>query len=484
MTRSVRCFAHMTTEGKPSANGARGSGGPWPYLPWLLPALAVLAAPLQVNDLAYQLRAGRIMWAQHAILRTDGFTYTISGAAWLNQQWGAQVILWGWFWPFGWKGLVALQALLVAASYGLTYRAAAGKSAAVVVAAAASLIGFATAVAVPGALAMRPQLLALPLFALSGWIVRNRSQTPRMLLAIPLVGIVWANLHGSFVLLPVLLAIALAADVVDKSPRLRLTALVLAISLVCPLVTPWGLSVYGYVWRLATDPIVRTIISEWQPILAQPSGVPFGVFCFAASAALWRRRSRLPTVEEALTIIVFTALTLFSARNVVWWSVAIPPAVCGALAGWSPGGAWGRSATWVAIGAVAAGIVLASIRLATSSPADIRTEAPTGITAWLADRPATERIFAEWWAPWFEYALPDRPMFTDARVELFPDRIWHDYFDVVDAQPNWQEQLNGWAIDTVVIASGHHPELVEVLSKDPGWRLAYQDADGMVFIRS
>jgi hypothetical protein len=75
-------------------------------------------------------------------------------------------------------------------------------------------------------------------------------------------------------------------------------------------------------------------------------------------------------------------------------------------------------------------------------------------------------------------------MFTDARVELFPDEIWQDYFDIVDVAPDWQGQLRDWRIDTVVVASEHHPQLVQALAADPGWTLAYQDSDGVVFTRT
>src|SRR4051812_1995274 len=69
-----------------SSASAPAPDGPWPYLPWLVPVIAVLGARLVVTDLAYLLRSGRIMLDSHAVLRVDVFTYTIYGQPWLNQQ--------------------------------------------------------------------------------------------------------------------------------------------------------------------------------------------------------------------------------------------------------------------------------------------------------------------------------------------------------------------------------------------------------------
>ncbi len=445
----------------------------------------MLLAPLQVGDLAYLLRAGDLMWAERAVLRVDRFTYTIPGAAWLNQQWGAQLLFAGWFAAFGWKGLLILQALIVAASFGTTFRGARRRGVADMVAAGTTLGCFAVAASLPGALALRPQALALPLFVASAWIIRERRASPRWLVALPVIGIAWANVHGSFVLLTVLLTIALIADVADRARTLRWTALLVAASLLTPMVSPWGPSIYTYVWRLSTNPMIREVIAEWRPLLTrEPAGALFVLACLVGAVALWRKRSRRPTIDEWLTLVVFTGLALFSARNVLWWSVAVPAAFCAPLAGWRPGGTWHRGVTRAVIAALVALILLAGLRVVRTDPAALRSEAPAGITAWLASQPADRRIFAEWWGGWFEYALPDRPMFVDARVELFPQATWDEYLDVVDVDPTWEATLDDWQIDTVVVAAGHHPELVAALEADPGWSRAYVDGDGTVFVRT
>ncbi len=57
--------------------------------------------------------------------------------------------------------------------------------------------------------------------------------------------------------------------------------------------------------------------------------------------------------------------------------------------------------------------------------------------------PAEARLFVTLpYASWFEYASPSNPVFADARIELFPDAVWDDYFAVADADEGWQDILD------------------------------------------
>jgi len=77
----------------------------WTFLGVFLPALAALLVPMPAVDLAYQLRAGADILAGHGIPDHDTWTFTVTGAPWLDQQWGAQVLLSGVFQVLSWTGL-------------------------------------------------------------------------------------------------------------------------------------------------------------------------------------------------------------------------------------------------------------------------------------------------------------------------------------------------------------------------------------------
>lgn len=460
--------------------------GPWGAVVLATVALASILAKLQVNDLAYLLRVGEWMRTTHAVARTDMMTFTVFGRPWLNQQWGSQLVLSVAYDAGGWKTLIFLRALLVIACFGATYRMTRSTGSSPVVAAACVLAAYTASALVPGTLTLRPQLLALPLLVVAIWIVRTRASHPGRLWFLPLIGVIWANTHGSFPLLTILLGIAFIHDTVTRALTWRLTATIMGISVVAPLISPWGLGTYRYVWDVATSHVVRSQITEWQPLYT----APFVSAAFFALVALgcvvyFKRGRRKPTLEEALGLATFTTLAILSSRNILWWSVFVPPVVGGLVAGWRPGSTWPPRATMAVSATLVSAVALGSVFVASQPGTALLTEAPQGLTGALSTTSSSgERVFDEWWGSWFEFALPDRPMFTDARVEIFPDSVWEDYDRVVGAERGWHEVLDGWDISVIVINRHHDLPLTDTLMADPRWIKVYEDADGIIFERT
>ena len=79
----------------------------WVFLAIALPVLAATIANLSSVDLTYHLRAGAEILAGGGIPTTDTWTFTAFGQPWVDQQWGAQVILAGVYQVAGWTGLVS-----------------------------------------------------------------------------------------------------------------------------------------------------------------------------------------------------------------------------------------------------------------------------------------------------------------------------------------------------------------------------------------
>ncbi|MFI5200373.1 MAG: hypothetical protein ACHQXL_08380, partial [Candidatus Limnocylindrales bacterium] len=187
----------------------------WVALAILLPVLAALIATMSTVDLAYNVRAGQLMYEQGAILRTDPFAFTTGGAAWLDQQWGAQLLLALGYWLGGWSGLAILRAILVAITMGLVLVACRRQGAGLRVAAWLTLASFILAAA---ALGLRPQLFGMVLFAATLAILAGRVRQPRLVWLIPLLVIPWASVHGSFIFAPVAVGVAWLEDVLAARP--------------------------------------------------------------------------------------------------------------------------------------------------------------------------------------------------------------------------------------------------------------------------
>ena len=143
----------------------------WVVIALALPALLSLLVPLPAVDLAYQVRAGDEILATGALPAVDTWTYTIAGTPWVDQQWLAQVLLALGYGIGGWELLAVARAALVVVALGLLLAALVERGAPTRTAAVLSLVAF--LLAAP-ALALRPQLFAIVLFAALLWLIAVR----------------------------------------------------------------------------------------------------------------------------------------------------------------------------------------------------------------------------------------------------------------------------------------------------------------------
>lgn len=456
----------------------------WLFLAVALPVLASLAATMSTVDLTYHLRAGREIVETGTIPTVDTWTFTVSGQPWFDQQWGAQALLRVAEALGSWTGLSILRAgataiivgslLLIARRRGLDARTA------------ALLVLAAFAVAAP-AMALRPQLFGMACFAIVLMLVDGRRDHPRAAWLVPVVVMVWANLHGSFFLGPVVLGLAWLANLHDGTARPHRILLVAIAAAFAAGLTPFGPQVWLYAAGLSANPEVSARITEWQPTsLRQPVGLVFFA-SVAAVVALIARRGR-PVAWPALAWLgTFVIVGLYAERGVAWWPLAAVPIVASLLVPTrSDRTAPDRPTLRRLNAALAATIVLVAVALlpvwrppdpGTLTPAGLLTDAPSGITAALRElvRPGDRILNPQPWGSWFEYVFPEATVAVDSRIELIPGGVWNEYEVAV---LGGSELLDHWGVTIIVV----RPEsrLVTAALTEAGWVRRYDDVDGVV----
>jgi hypothetical protein len=461
--------------------------GVWAAGAVLLP-VAIVHGSLGTVDLAYHLRAGDVMLRTHHLLRTDPFAFTVAGLPWTDQQWGAQIILGGVFRLLGWGGLALLQSLALAATFFFVYRAcrAAGAESRM-----AAWLTLGAAVVASFGLTLRPQLLGAVLFAASLWFVADRRSHPRRLWLVPVLVAVWANVHGSFFLGPLLLLLAAIEDRLERNPLAKRTFLIGVGALVATLLNPFGPGVWGYVVSLSTNSNISGAISEWQAAsLRNPSDIVFFASVVLVLIVLARRGRSVPW-GTLLTLVVFFIIGVTARRSEMWWALAAAPALAAVLSVSPPRLASARSLPLVNAMIVGIIVLVVLVSFPWSLVAANRTYPGSkvflsipGITSTLQrDARPGDRIFdSQKFGSWLEFAVPGNPVFIDSVIEVYPQSIWDQYRDISNGREGWDDLLSRWNVRFLVLDRTQATRLIPIVARSPDWRLVHSDQDGLVFV--
>ncbi len=464
----------------------------WTLIAISIPLIGGLALTMSTVDLTYHVRLGEQL-LHGSFPRTDLFTFSAPGAAWTDQQWLAQAILALAHRAGGWNTVLVLKVGLIGVTFVLVFAACRASGASVRASGGLTVVSYLLS---SQNLGMRPQLFAVPLFAAMVWISRTRREHPGRQWAIPVLVALWANLHGSFVLGPLLVGLDWLEDRRDRSPGSNRTLAVGLVSLLATFVGPFGWRVWTYTAEISANPTITRLVSEWEPTTIR-SLTGAGLFASVVVVGwLLARRTEPVPWPTLLRLLVLLVLALPAIRGVVWWALAAPVTVAGLLrprpapAAGEPDARRGSPlVNRVMALALLAALVVALPWWRSAPPGEgpgVLDQAPEGLAVAAArvTAPGDHLWVDQVWGSWFEYRLPDRPVFVDSRIELYPQRVWTDYLDVANGREGWQAVVDRWGVDVMVLSPGQSGALVDRIVHDPGWQQVYRDDDGSVYVRA
>ncbi|MBW3621832.1 MAG: hypothetical protein KY468_00300 [Armatimonadetes bacterium] len=239
----------------------------WWLLAGALPFLG-LGRLIGDPDLFWQLAAGRWMWEQGQIPRSDVFSFSASGHPWIDHSWLWQVMIWPLFSWGGYPVLLAMSTFIFLLIGGILVRTCRNRAVDLVAWLPPALAGLALMAPFANP---RPQQLGLLFFALLLQILPSddRPLRSRFGLLIGALFLFWANVHASVVLgLGYLLLWGLEGDLRRRMSSdenrggFRRTLLIGGIA---SLLTPWGVRLWAYPFSTIHHPFSSHHIVEFLP---------------------------------------------------------------------------------------------------------------------------------------------------------------------------------------------------------------------------
>ena len=457
---------------------------------WSLPFVAggifgVLSTLATVGDpdLFWHLAQGRQTVAQ-GLTRIDEFSWSVNGLPVFTDQWFGQVLWYQAYAAFGWNGIIALRALLVAGIVTLIVAAALSAQRRPIVALIATLPAIAST---RFAWTERPQLMGLFCFAVLVFLLRASAERPRLLLAAPLFILVWANLHASFALGLGVIAIV-CAELWLRRPDARVLAVgVVAASVAVTLLTPSGVSIWTSAGGHFLSP-PRVIQEEGVPDVTQPYGF---VFAFVVIAVLITAQLARPTsLRDVALLVPVLFVSMTAARHTPFFAVASAPylaahapAALGAIAALlrinARVPAFAPRVPSLRIDLAAAGIALAAVISAGSIARGEPNLEPYPVGA-LSSLPPGPGVVNDYdWGGFLIWYAPATPVFIDGRLFPYTGDALRDYETLVSLGPTWRDVLARRGA-RAVLAKPASP--LAVRARDLRWPIVTESASYVLFL--
>ncbi len=460
------------------------------------------------SDIWWHLRAGEWVLSRHAVPQTDWLSRSAQGKPWVLYSWLFDVIVAGLYRAFGLFGPIVAypvtMVLLIAAGvwalvseFGLGFWARA-------LIAAGGLVGMAPI------LSPRPGLFSVLFFTLELWlIVRAEHTTSRNpLYFLPLVFVIWANIHIQFIyglfslgmwaaepwierfFCFVIPSVARNLGFLDADAPARTSHrdrwLIFALCVVATLVNPYTYRIYDAIVQAATQSGQYSYISELQsPTFRSYNSFAELFLILAAWLVLGTQRRRR---WVAVILLMVASVFAFRAVRDVWFGVLaavfvfagcdsrVPPA--------KPRRNSFASAATVAVVLLGTLLVLKLHPLANRQLwQDVSEEFPVKAVQYVKGHNLHGPLYNDWyWGGFLTWSLPDEPVYVDSRTTVLGDEVLQRSIAMWNGSSDWaaDRELSGAGL---LIANPEYP-LTSILRFDPRFHVAYEDSRAVVFVRS
>jgi hypothetical protein len=456
---------------------------------FLLPIAFFLS--ITPHDYWFYVRLGRdILESGGHIPRTDSFSYTFPGRPIFYQPWLSAVLFWLMHSAGGATLTFLIRGVCIALAYGLnwTLMRAAGTGTKL-----ATLLTILLGLSSSMNWSMRPQMFAYPLFAVTLWVLwRWQQGRAKSIWLLPIATLLWANLHGSFVLAFFLMGSALLVGAGDKK---HLT-IWLGWSLLATFVNPRGIFVWGFVSDMLTSPSDQLFATEWRPPVN--AGWQMNIFfawllLFIPLVALSPRRL---SVLEWVWFLGFGWLALSGLRYVIWFMFIMAflsgPLITELLKPFTRESANNANPQ---VNFILGGVLLLLPLLMLpglreswwkdSPPPYHEATTPIAATEWLkAHRDLPGPFFSDYtFGSYLTFALPSRLLWIDNRFNAYPPEHWEKYQAISSAKPGWDDLLAQDHVNLLMLSLKAQASLVQAVEESGQWCEQYRDKTAVILSR-
>ena len=455
-------------------------------------------------DLWGHIKFGEELWHSQKIIHSDIYSFTALGNPWINHEWLAELIFYAVYSLGGDFGLLSGKLLLGLMIIGTLNKICSLRAQTPII--YMLFIVLAVFIISPGFM-IRPQLFSFLFFILFLYLLHLFFSTKKnRLYLLPILMILWVNLHGGFlmglVLLLTVTSYQIAARFISQQEqeyRLKTLVCYFLLTTLATLINPYGYNLLLFLYDSLSFP---RSISEWRPVyLWDFSFLRFKimvvVFLIVLLKTLLSKKFNKRSTWEVAAILLTLYAALRHQRHTPFFAMTTAPYLVHRLSIWSHVAQ--KKHPKLKISKITQNsialliILLASYQLIdgihryTSSQCRILVnpfEYPVSAVQFIARNNIKGNIILPF--NWGEYAIwklyPDCKVSIDGRFRtVYSEKVIQDHFIADNDFGGWLALISTYQADILLMRQ--IPFFQELIKENEKWVYVYSDKTAIIFLK-
>jgi hypothetical protein len=459
------------------------------------------------GDTGFHIRAGEFIIDTFSVPRHDMFRFLSPPLPWTDHEWLSDVIMAFSHRAFGLTGVVIFFCFLIASVYCLLFKVIRTHNGNMISAVIVILLVIASS---QMHFLARPHIFSLLLLVVWYYLLDTYQYEDRNhLYFLPPIMLLWVNLHGAFIIGPLLIGVYLFGNIVfsltsggaekqQYKQKARNLALTMFACLILSLINPYSYHILLFPFEISSNKLIMDNVQEFlSPNFHDP--LPFKYLLFLLIAIFAISRASL-NITEIILVLLFANMALYSKRHIPLFAIIVAPVLIrqidlildkgngrftrfikkrseniASIDACSRGYLWPLGVSLVVVIFFAAGMIEYKFdekRKPVEAVEFLKRENIPG-NMFNKDEFGDYIIYAAW---------PNYKVFIDGRVEIHGPEGLMDFLKVARIKPGMDEVFKKYDINWIIFSSGS--SLSHFLLQSDDWKLIYSDVVANIFIRN
>jgi hypothetical protein len=452
------------------------------------------------NDFWWHLRTGQLIVESKTIPKNDPFSYTNPGKDWITHEWLSELIIYMLFRLGGINVLILVFSSVITFSFGLVYLRCRGKPY------LAGFILFLGVIATAPTWGVRPQMFSLLFASLYLFLLDRFSIKKKLmyLMPIPVIMILWVNMHASYALGIVIVIISLVGQFTDTliqnwrsmSPHKSLwkelypILFTFILCLLAVLFNPNGIQMITYPFETLSSFSMQTYIQEWfSPNFHLMEWQPLALLILLLMGSGFFSNQSI-SISEIGLVIIFGYASLVSMRHVYFFALTAVPLIDKSISRprleKAPPDFIIKSYPFINTILLICVLFVATIRInqiVSNQTIKQNDVFPEVASKWIEQNNPQGNIFNSYnWGGYLIWRLyPEYRVFIDGRADIYGDSDMVRYAQLYSGI-NWQEIFQEYDIRFVLVEPT--APIASILLETSGWQKTIEESNSILLVQT